>query len=94
MLQSRKDTTVGEDIVSLIAVRAHFDGRQIRLDEPCQLEPDTQLLIIILAQRPGKGEREDWEGLSLRALSNAYGEHEPEYSLDAIKQPNPEYEGR
>jgi hypothetical protein len=40
------------------------------------------------------GEHEDWARLSLQALGKAYGEHEPEYSLDVIKEPNPEYEGR
>lgn len=81
--------------MSLIAVRAHFDGEHIYLDEPCQLKPDTRLLIIILPQQPGEDEREDWTGLSLRALNHAYGEQEPEYSLDAIKEPNREYdEGR
>jgi hypothetical protein len=30
--------------MSPVTLRAHFDGQHIRLDEPCQLEPDTQLL--------------------------------------------------
>jgi hypothetical protein len=40
------------------------------------------------------GEREDWALLSQQALENAYAEDEPDYSLDAIKEPNPEYERR
>ncbi|MBC7930636.1 MAG: hypothetical protein H7Z38_08715 [Rubrivivax sp.] len=32
--------------------------------------------------------------LSLRGLANAYSDSEPEYSLDLIKEPNPEYERR
>ena len=39
-------------------------------------------------------DREDWARLSARALEDAYGDDEPEYSLDLIKRPNPEYEGR
>ena len=77
-----------------ITIRAHFDGEHIRLDEPCQLEPDAKLLVIVLPKRPHVEENKDWMHLSLQALENAYGEQEPEYSLDAIKEPNPDYEGR
>jgi len=80
--------------VSFITIRAHFDGEHIRVDEPCQLEPDAQLLIIILPKQPEESPQEDWTRLSLQALENAYGDQEPEYSLDALKEPNPAYEGR
>jgi len=75
-------------------LRAHFDGEQIRLDEPCKLELDAKLLVIVLPKQPHDGEHEDWMRLSQRALENAYGENEPEYSLDVIKEPNPDYERR
>ena len=80
--------------MSLLTIRAHFDGEHILLDEACQLEPDAQLLIVVLPKQLQNGEHEDWARLSLEALGNAYGEHEPEYSLDIIKEANPEYEGR
>jgi hypothetical protein len=72
-------------------VRAHFDGEHIRLDEPCLLEPDTPLLVIILPQQHDESERADWCRLSQQTLTNACGAEEPEYPLDAIKEPNPEY---
>jgi hypothetical protein len=75
-------------------IRAHFDGQHIRLDEPCQLEPNAQLLIVVLPKQPDDGEREDWTRLSQQGLEQAYAEDEPEYSLDAIKKPNPDYERR
>ena len=34
-------------------------------------------------------EREDWTRLSQQALEHAYAADEPDYSLDAIKEPNP-----
>jgi hypothetical protein len=34
-------------------------------------------------------EREDWWLLSGQRLAEAYGEDEPEYSLEMIKEPNP-----
>ncbi|MBM3942195.1 MAG: hypothetical protein FJ316_04600 [SAR202 cluster bacterium] len=79
--------------MSLTTIRAHFDGQQVQLDEPCQLAPGTPLLVVILAQQPELEEREDWTRLSLPGLSRAYGDQEPEYSLDAIKEHNPEYQG-
>ncbi|HEV2764915.1 MAG TPA: hypothetical protein VGV38_18175 [Pyrinomonadaceae bacterium] len=39
-------------------------------------------------------EREGWPRLSAERLADAYGEDEPECSLDLIKEPNPEYDGR
>lgn len=75
-------------------IRAHFDGKQICLEEPCQLEPDTQLLVVVLPKQSRDDEQDEWLRLSQRALENAYGEEEPEYSLDAIKEANPDYERR
>jgi len=40
------------------------------------------------------GEQSDLAFLSGRSLAEAYGPDEPEYSLDLIKEPNPEYERR
>lgn len=39
-------------------------------------------------------EREDWVRLSLQSLARAYGDDEPEYSRDQIKEANAEYVGR
>ena len=72
-------------------IRAHFDGEHIRLDEPCLLEPDTPLLVIILPQQREESEQADWYRLSQQTFAKAYGVEEPEYSLGAIKAPNPEY---
>ncbi len=76
-----------------VNLRAHFDGKQILLDEPFELEPNTELMVTILPKSLDD-EREDWARLALESLERAYGDHEPEYSLDLIKEANPEYEGR
>jgi hypothetical protein len=73
---------------------AHFDGEQIRLDEPYALEPNTRLLVTVLAQQPNDDEQEDWFRISRQGLATAYAEDEQDYSLDRIKEANPEYEGR
>jgi hypothetical protein len=80
--------------MSFKTVRAHFDGKQIHLDEPCPLEPDTPLLVVVLQNHPQDDEHEDWLRISQSALENAYGSDEPTYSLDALKEPNPDYEGK
>ena len=80
--------------MSLRTVRAHFDGQHIRLNEPCDLQPDTQLLVTVLQEQKPDEERETWLLLSSKGLERAYGEDEDEYSLDLIKEPNPEYERR
>ena len=74
-------------------LRAHFDGNQILLDEPVELEPNTELLVTIVP-RASEEDGEEWARLSLESLTRAYGDDEPDYSLELIKEANPEYEGR
>ncbi len=74
-----------------ITLRAHFDGKQIRLDEPYELKPDTKLIITVLPGQKLDDEYESWLLLSNKGLTQAYGENEVEYSLNQIKEPNPDY---
>ncbi len=41
-----------------------------------------------------RGVSDSFSRLSLESLASAYGDNEPEYSADLIKEANPEYEGR
>ena len=83
-----------------IIIRAHFDGEKVVLDDPINLQADTQLLVTVLpdSKRNGKSaegdkEYEDWLQLSMNGLEYAFGANEDGYSLDLIKEPNPDYEG-
>jgi hypothetical protein len=76
-----------------VTLRAHFDGAQIVLDEPFELEPDTELIVTV-APRACDDERKAWNRLALESLSRAYGDDEPEYSRDQIKEANTEFVGR
>lgn len=38
----------------MLSVRAHFDGKQIQLDEPVKLKPDAKLLITVLSEEKHK----------------------------------------
>ncbi|HEX3131654.1 MAG TPA: hypothetical protein VH394_30235 [Thermoanaerobaculia bacterium] len=73
-----------------VALRAHFDGEHIRLDEPFELQPGTPVTVMVLGDDP---ERADWLRLSQQGLAEAYGDDEPEYPLSLVKEPNPDYEG-
>ncbi len=44
--------------MSLRTLRAHFDGQHIRLDELCDLQPATQLLVTVLQEQKPDEERE------------------------------------
>ncbi len=76
-----------------VTLRAHFDGKQIVLDEPIELEPNTELIVTVLPSAADE-EREAWARLALESLARAYSDDEPEYSRDQIKEANAEYAGR
>ena len=74
-----------------VSLTARFDGRHIRLEEDYPLPQNARLLVTVL---PGDGSNEDWSGLSSGALTRAYDEQEPEYTLTMVREPNASYGGR
>jgi len=70
-----------------IVLRAHFDGEQILLDDPVELQPNTRLLVTVIPELTA--EQIAWLRLSAAGLNAAYGENEPDYSSAALKEPNP-----
>lgn len=78
--------------MSTISIPAHFDGERILLDEPIELEPNTRLIVTVLPK--DNVEYESWLRLSAQKLEDAYGDNEEAYSVDSIREVNPEYEGR
>ena len=79
---------------NLKTIPAHFDGQQIHLDEPYQLKQSDRLLVIVLQDESNDADRSVWTHHALQSLANAYGEDEPEYALNTLKESNPDYEGR
>lgn len=79
--------------MSTIPLPAHFDGQQIVLDTPHELAPNTRLSVIILPAEEDE-DRAEWLRLSMQTFAAGYDDDEPEYSLDSIKEWNPDYEGR
>ena len=76
-----------------VSLTARFDGRQILLDEPFELAPDTRLLVTVLAPAVG-ADRSEWFRLAGQAFNDAYAADEYEYTAVDVKTPNPDYDGR
>lgn len=68
-----------------VALKAHFHGYQIVLDEPFDLPPHTPLIVAGLPD--SDTERADWEALVVESLARAYGPDEPDYSHTDITRP-------
>jgi hypothetical protein len=65
-----------------VALPAHYDGEQIRLDEPFRLPKDARLLVVLMSE---PAESESWTGLSKLSLARAYASDEPEYSSGDVR---------
>lgn len=73
--------------MATLTLKAHFDGQQIRLDEPFDLPKDAELLVTILpADAALDAERQLWYELGQQNLARCYGNDEPEYSVADCKQ--------
>ncbi len=75
-----------------VSFSAHFDGQQIVLDEPFAFDTDAELLVTVLPKRDR--EHAEWAHFSMQQMERAYSDEEPEYTLDSIKEANPNYEAR
>jgi hypothetical protein len=62
-----------------VTLKAHFNGKQIVLDEPFDLPPDSPLMVTVLPKEEFP-EDAQWHGLAADALARAYGKDEPDYS--------------
>jgi hypothetical protein len=78
-----------------VTISAHFDGKQILLDEPFALQPNTKLIVTVLPEiSDDDEERRDFLALSRQGFERAFGDDEPEYPLSLLKEINPHYEAR
>jgi len=60
-----------------VALRAHYDGNQILLDEEYTLPVNAQLLVTVLLEPIP--ERTPWSAPAAQGLALAFSEDEPEY---------------
>ena len=66
--------------VNAVTLKAHYDGKQVCLDEPCQLPPQTRLLVFVMPELSGNNDLEELHELGRQSLARAYSDHEPDYS--------------
>lgn len=76
----------------IVTLRGHYDGENIQLDEPFELQANVRLLITVLPDEFDQADRDAWTAVSRQSLSRAYSPDEPEYTAAAIQEPNPEYD--
>jgi len=63
-----------------VTLKAHYDGKQIVLDEPFDLPVNAALTVTLLSPISG-GDNRQWHDLSAIGLAQAYSDDEPDYSL-------------
>lgn len=72
--------------MATVMLKAHFDGEQIRLDEPVELAKNAQLTVIVHdPDAELAAERADWLRAGEEAFSRCYGDDEPEYTIEDCK---------
>ena len=67
-----------------VTLKAHFNGKEIVLDEPFDLPPDSPLMVTVLPKED-TDEESQWHNLAASGLARAYGNDEPEYSASDLK---------
>ena len=79
-----------------ITLSATFDGDRIRLEDDFPIPKNARLLVTVLPESADdeKAFRDFWRQIGAQSLSRAYGPNEPDYTLDMVREPNPEYENR
>lgn len=67
-----------------LALKAHFDGKHIQLDEPYPLAPSARLMVLVMPEAGGDDIAEK-TAAAAASLNRAYGNDEPEYSLADLR---------
>jgi hypothetical protein len=74
--------------MNTIILKAHYDGKQICLDEPYELQPDARLIVTVVSGDSIEDERQAWLAAAQAGFASAYGNDEPDYS-DAVLRETP-----
>lgn len=71
-----------------IETTANFnENGELEIDNLPVVRNQKVKLLILLEEK----EKNEWNQFSSQHLSDAYSTNEPEYNLDMVKEPNPEY---
>ncbi len=75
--------------MNTVTLRAHFDGKQICLDEPYELQPDARLIVTVVSGDSMGDERQAWLAASQAGFARAFGDDEPDYSNAVLRDAPP-----
>lgn len=77
--------------MTAVTLKAHYDGKQVCLDEPCDLQPGAKLTVTVISCSDDalEEEGEAWYVLSQQGLARAYGDDEPDYSDAVLREELP-----
>lgn len=76
--------------MNTVALKAHFDGKQICLDESYPLQPNSKLVVLVMPEFSAEEDREELYQIGRQSLTRAYGDSEPDYSDYLDKKLPPE----
>ncbi|WP_373494265.1 hypothetical protein [Aquiflexum sp.] len=72
-----------------IKTTASFDEKgELKIDHLPKIKNQKVKLLILLEDN----EQNEWYQFSGRSLSSAYDDNEPDYSINMVKEPNPDYQ--
>lgn len=66
--------------MSVITLKTRYDGKQVCLEEPLDLAPNTPMLVTVAPLDATTADRAEWFALAKAAFARAYDEAEPDYS--------------
>jgi hypothetical protein len=70
--------------MSVVTLKAHYDGEKICLDEPFELLPNTPVLVTVPQPDAESQDRAEWFALAKAAFARTYDDDEPDYSNAVI----------
>jgi hypothetical protein len=68
-----------------VTLKAHFNGKQIVLDEPFDLPPGSTLIVTVVPKEDSIDDAQ-WHSLAAYAVARAYEEDEPDYCAADVKR--------
>ena len=74
--------------MQVIETTASFNEKgELKIDKLPNLKNQKVKLLILLEEN----EQNEWYHFSGKAIAGAYGDNEPSYSLNMVKEPNPDF---
>jgi hypothetical protein len=76
----------------MIVLKARVvDSTHLELSKPIQLPRGETVLVSLTEGAEESRERQEWLAASADGLQSAYGDSEPEYTIEMVRESNTEY---